>query len=125
MRAIIDIPRGRRFVQAAVTGLTALNVELMKRRPYPFLYKTGVRYAQDPPGVENWRNADKLLAAKRGDCEDLAAYMAAWLIVNRGTRAFVYVYRSAPKRLHAVVCLPSTGRVLDPSRKLGMGRKRR
>ena len=122
MRACFNIPLGPAYVASAVEGLTCLNETIMRRarRPFPFLYKAGVRYQREA-GTENWLNARELLKQKRGDCEDLSAYMAAWLRVYRDEPARVKVYRSGKKRLHAVVSV--AGRILDPSRVLGMGRR--
>lgn len=57
------------------------NVRLLRRRTLPYLYASGVRYEREPVGVEDWYPADVVAERGRGDCEDLACWRAAELIV--------------------------------------------
>ena len=124
MNASFDVPASRATLTAALTGLTAVNVVLLRRNPNaPKLYASGVRYRQEPQGRENWLTIPKVLSRGFGDCEDLAAWRAAEL-QRAGIRARVVVIRSGPKTFHAVVRLPG-GKIEDPSRKLGMKGKRK
>lgn len=124
MRIQFEIPATRATLTAALEGLTAVNCVLMKRRDLPQLYRSGIRYEREQPGRERWLNADELLAKCVGDCEDLAAYRAAELRVYHGVPAIACVLRSGPKKFHAVVGFPD-GTIEDPSRMLGMGRRKR
>lgn len=105
-------------------GLVALNVALMRQGGVPRLYTTRVRYQREPKGVEQWRTADRVLRSGFGDCEDLAAYRAAELIVQRGEPARVIVTRTARRTWHARV-KRANGRVEDPSKVMSWLHKRR
>lgn len=124
MKASFDVPASRATLTAALTGLTAVNVVLLQRKPNaPKLYASGVRYRAEPKGREKWLTIPKVLSRGHGDCEDLAAWRAAEL-QRAGIAARVVVIRSGPKTFHAVVRWPG-GRIEDPSRKLGMKGRRR
>lgn len=103
--------------------LTQDNVSVLRRdRSIPHPYKSGVRYHREPKGVENWLGVRRLRKKKRGDCEDLAAYLAAWYRVRKGihARAILIRFRKGKKVwYHAVVMLPNR-RIVDPSKALGM-----
>lgn len=78
-----------------------------------------VRYRREPRGSEQWRTRGRVLLEGYGDCEDLAAALAAELrVAGHPARAIVRRARGAPG-YHAVVRL--RGRELDPSAWLGMG----
>jgi hypothetical protein len=94
--------------------------------PHP--YEAGIRYEEEEFGKEDWQAIPYLLDRKKGDCEDLAAYLCAWRrerdhvaarchfthrdVRNAQTGGMVSLY-------HIVVIYPN-GRIEDPSRKLGM-----
>lgn len=73
--------------------------------------------------AEHWRTIRDLWRFGGGDCEDLAAAVAAestW----RGQLARPVIYRVRPGLSHAVVEVlegPLAGKMLDPSRTGGMG----
>jgi len=124
MKASFEIPASRATLTAALKGLTAVNVVLLRRNPKaPALYKSGVRYRREKPGRENWLTIPKVISRGVGDCEDLSSWRAAEL-QRLGINAQVLVIRSGPKTFHAVVRWPD-GRIEDPSRKLGMKGKRK
>lgn len=103
------------------------------------LYASGVRYAEDPPGREDWR--DCLAVIKRGtaDCDQLCAWRCAELRAA-GVHAepvikWQHIPREAALRLgyprsvvpeggismvHCCVRWPN-GKIEDPSKILGMG----
>lgn len=89
----------------------------------------GLRWEQEPIGVEDWQSIPYILERKRADCEDLAAYLCAWRRERNGIVSAVCDFTHRNVRLpggvgvvslyHIVVRLPD-GRIEDPSRKLGM-----
>lgn len=102
----------------------AVNViYLLRNRRTPKLYESGVRYQREQGGKEVWLTIPQVLRAGFGDCEDLAAWRTAELIVG-GVPAKAEVIRTGPRVFHAVVRLPD-GQILDPSIKLGMKRPRK
>lgn len=102
---------------------TQANTRYLKDHPeVPHPYESGVYYQRETKGLEHWLGVEALLARGFGDCEDLAAYLAAWLRARRGVAARVGLveYRKGSRRwYHAIVRLPD-GSVLDPSAELGM-----
>jgi hypothetical protein len=104
-------------LDAALAALTVLNRWFLSRGVPP-LDMTGrsVVYARED-GTEEWLTLPLIQAVGYGDCEDLAAAFAA------SYGGIPFVERVNQSLLHAVVRLPN-GRVVDPSRILGMGRNR-
>jgi hypothetical protein len=119
MRLALIVPaRGRRSIEAALAALFALNVAFFQSHPNaPHIRRAGVRYARERG--ERWQTAPVLLASRRGDCEDLASYHAAFLRA-RGERAVPQLREVRPGLWHVVV-RRADGRIDDPSRWLGMG----
>lgn len=82
--------------QIALEGLCKINEWHMKRAlkrtargagvPVPPLYASGVRYQEDPPGREDWRDCFEVLARGVADCDQLVAYRVGELRAN-GTAA--------------------------------------
>jgi hypothetical protein len=125
VRVVFHLPAEREVLDAALAGLVAINVVQLRRAGGgPDLYAAGVRYEREPRGVERWQSALDLLRTRRGDCEDLASYRAAWLRVNTGEAARAIAYRTGARKFHAVVAR-GDGTIEDPSRALGMGRRAR
>lgn len=70
--------------QIALEGMCQLNEWHMRRAlkrtakgldvPVPPLYVSGVRYKEDPPGKEDWRDCYQVLVRGLGDCDQLVAY---------------------------------------------------
>jgi|FLYL01.1.fsa_nt_gi hypothetical protein len=116
----------REALEAALEGLTALNAVLIARSrvPIPHPYESGVRYRREPRGREDWNHVARLLRLGHGDCEDLAAYLAAWLRIHNAEPARVVIRRTGPRLWHAVV-QRADGRIEDPSKVLGMRPRRR
>jgi len=118
--------------------------------PIPPLYASGVRYKEDPPGQENWKDCLAVLKDGHGDCDRLVAWRVAELLVW-GTQAEpVIKWKQIPKdvmislghpphmvppegihMVHVCVGLPGWQQlahlyeqnplVEDPSKRLGMG----
>lgn len=123
-------PMNLEEAQALLSGLVALN-RVQLRRGVPSVaaailsgsshngpHRRRVRYIRRDPG-EYWRSLKELWRFGGGDCEDLAAAIAAEL-QERGIPAEARIL--APKRgrtAHAIVVVH--GRVIDPSAIAGMG----
>lgn len=121
LRATIGLADARE-IEAALEGLVRVNVQQMKRMVrVPSLREAGVRYQRER--AEHWQTARELLRTRRGDCEDLVAYLVAQWRKNGDTGARPRVLRTQPRVWH-VVAVTGRGRVIDPSRALGMGRGR-
>lgn len=123
IRPSIGVELGDRSdLQAALDLLTAWNRYTLRKaraagRPFTPLLRSGVRYAREAIEGgrvrEDWQDVRHLYASRRGDCEDLACALAAEL---PGARA---VPLRSTVGWHIVVARPD-GRVIDPSRLLGM-----
>lgn len=117
--------------------LTRVNQWHFRRGVVPPLFSAGVRYQEEPPGREDWDDAVTVAGRGWGDCEDLAAYLAAELREVHGIPAECVIkskfittaelkaqgYPIIPDEgiflIHVMVRLPD-GRVIDPSKLLGM-----
>lgn len=125
MRATLDIGYrpSRAALEGAVEGLVRVNQAYLRETPAaPSLTEAvkrrGLRYRREKR--ERWKPIAAVLSDGHGDCEDLSAYLAAWLRERKGINARVVIRRSGPSTWHAQVELPG-GRIVDPSRALGMG----
>lgn len=78
-----------------------------------------LRYIRRDP-LERWQNIREIWKFGGGDCEDLAAAVAAELTVM-GIPARPVVYRVRPGLAHVVVQQLRDGKLLDPSKIGGMG----
>jgi len=133
MRARVDTVRGtRRYlirgpndVERAATILTDASIEDIITGHAPPWRAARVRYRREGPRTtEDWARAARVAARGWGDCEDLAAYRAADLIVS-GVPAAVRAYLARDGRTIHVVVELADGTILDPSRARGMGRHMR
>lgn len=60
------------------------GIERAKRgtgAPVPPLYASGVRYKEDPPGEENWKDCLAVIKDGHGDCDRLVSWRVAELNV--------------------------------------------
>ena len=118
--------------------------------PIPPLYASGVRYKEDPPGEENWKDIPQVLKDGHGDCDRLVAWRTAELRVLGQAAEPIIKWRNVPKDMmmrlghpahmvpeegiqmvHVCVGLPGWQQykymgdenplVEDPSKRLGMG----
>jgi hypothetical protein len=120
----VEVPWSLAGVRTALAAATVANVELMKEwkkqgRKVPRLYQAGVKWKRQPP--ERFSLFPTVLARGNGDCDQLAAWRAAELQL-KGIKAKAIPRWVRPKLMHVVVQLPS-GRLEDPSRLLGMGKR--
>lgn len=119
----IECPPIPGAIEALAEGLVRLNVALMEHAAErgveaPYLYDTDVRYRREPAHQEWWETADDIIGVinkRSGDCEDLAAYHAAWLRAFEGELARVKIIRTDRGTFHAVV-EREDGSIDDPSR---------
>jgi hypothetical protein len=95
---------------ACLATLNRYYLDAGRTRPLPL--DGTVRYQREGVGEEEWVTLPLLNDLRIGDCEDLAAAYAA----SYGGKPIVY--RAGPHTMHAVV--DAGGRVIDPSRMLGM-----
>lgn len=108
-------------VQTFLTALQLVDQGQLTSGRYPALYRSGVRYQREPRGREDWQTVSRAYRNKFADCEDLAAWRAAELVVSRedaGARAVIK--RVRPGLIHCLV-LRGDGSFEDPSKVLGMG----
>lgn len=96
----------------------------------PNVYAGHLRYIPEEPGVEDWCDIGRVLQRGGGDCEDLAAYHAAWLRFYAEDRNAQPVLTSQeqhcptgtrpPCRQYHVLVRRGNGQLEDPSARLGM-----
>lgn len=121
-------PRSERALGYFLDTLYKIDCDYLRDNPQtPFVLKAGVIYQQESYGMpEQWKSIPEVLADGHGDCEDLACWLAACLTVQRGIPARVIwkaKHVAGPNGrfslYHILVELPS-GKLLDPSKALGM-----
>lgn len=114
-------------IDAALEASAAGQVPLLKMGRIPdirqAIKKGRVKWKPEPPGDEHFDDAATVLKRGWGDCDDLAPWLAASMRASgEAPDAFPFVYKSGAKRWHAVVDR-GDGKVLDPSKWAGMGRR--
>lgn len=137
-------------LQIALEGMTKINEWHIRRNlkraargaetPIPPLYMSGVRYEEDPPGHEDWRDCWAVLKRGKGDCDQLTAWRVAELRAAGVAAEPVLKWQWIPKAVmiglgypskllggspgvwmvHCLVRFPD-GTSEDPSKLLGMG----
>ena len=108
----ILLPVDPRLWEAELEGTIAANEILLSRDRYPPLYTSGIKYK--PERGEHWQHVDEILAAGRGDCEDLVCWRVARTRLSGG-QARPKIYKTGPKRWHTVV-EHGDGTIEDPSK---------
>ena len=120
----MDAAASARAFLLLLTALVQCNLVWFREHPdTPHPYQAGVRYLKEPRGQEHWKGIAKILRDRHGDCEDLAAYLAAWYLA-RGHRGVAVVLQwkrleNGAHLFHVVVRNPQ-GQLEDPSERLGM-----
>ena len=116
-------PEAGLVLNVLLQALTSVNILWLRRnQSAPSLYASGVRYKREPQGREDWQDIPETISRRDGDCEDLACWRSAELIVRHNIRAFpVFRWRKRPTGIlyHIQVQYPD-GRIEDPSKLLGM-----
>jgi len=104
--------------------LYKLDCDYLRAKPQtPFILNAGVRYrAESYNKPESWKTIPLVMRDGFGDCEDLACWLAAALTVQRGnvSRPLWKVKRRGNFSLYHIQVRDSHGRILDPSKALGM-----
>lgn len=110
------------IITILLRALVESNLDYLAENPdVPDPYRAGVIYERED-GTERWKSIPKIIADGRGDCEDLACYLAAYW-VYRGIRPVSLVVRwyrrPLGRRLFHILVRGPRG-YEDPSRRLGM-----
>jgi hypothetical protein len=108
-----------------INALVELDCLYLRGKPrFPSPYQAGIRYKREPQrGTrehEAWQTIPEIISNGHGDCEDLTAYLVAWLRVYKKGRAIPW-FRKKGRKWHVMV-KHADGSIEDPSRLLGMGR---
>jgi hypothetical protein len=114
-------------LNAALESVTRLNERMLAEGSAPTfeegLATRGIKWKPEPPGQEHFDHARTVMRRGCGDCDDLAPWQAASLRhTQEDPAAEAVVYRSGPRRWHAVV-RRGDGSIDDPSKRAGMGKK--
>jgi hypothetical protein len=124
-----------RTLETLFEAMTRIGMAYLMSHRVPLLYESGVRYRRDPTRGdigEVWSDIPTILKDGYDDCEGLAWFLAAEMRTrgpnsetkNKVPAATVRCKTtSMPGMLHAIVFDPTSGRVWDPSRRLGMNAK--
>lgn len=130
-RSESDMADSEALIHDALILLTKVNIRYLHANPNtPLIYQSGVRYLEEPPGEENWRDIPTCLNERNGDCEDLACWRAAEVNFRYKIPAYpIFTHRvldNGTLMYHIRVFYPKSqmfpeGHYEDPSRILGMG----
>lgn len=112
-------PGAKEAIEQAVETLARIDLAYLRAHPRtPALARSGVRYQREPRGArERWQSIPEALRSRRLDCEDAAAWRIAELRM-RGFRAWPHV--TLRGRIWHIRVRTEGGKILDPSRELGM-----
>ena len=93
------------------------------RKGLPSLYRSGVRYREEPPDDDTFRDGESTLDRGHGDCAHLCAWRVAEL-QEAGEPAKIRIkwgpLREGAPRMFHVQIRRADGSIEDPSRILGM-----
>lgn len=120
----------------ALECLTQINQFHMRNTYVPPLLQAGVRYREEQPGIEDWRDCLTVIEQGWGDCEDLAAWCTAEARqTDPGAKCTIKMKhipyaelvrvgypirpRDGVQLIHVMTEL-SDGSLIDPSKLLGM-----
>jgi hypothetical protein len=110
-------------VRLLLEALVTTNIAYLRAHPEaPWLYASGVTYAEEAEGVDEWTDIPETLRRGVGDCEDLAAWRIAELRVRSDELALprVTVETFGARALYHVIVKRAGGCLEDPSRVLGL-----
>lgn len=137
MRVLIDLNQGNRqwlrrsrmlawAIKPLLEGLVRVNQLYLRMHPnIPLLYKSGVRYKNEPKGqgFEEFVPIPTVMARRWGDCDDLAPWRCAELRERFREQATIRVQwkrHSDGTKLYHIVVRRGNNSIEDPSRLLGM-----
>lgn len=110
------------YLQILLDTLFQFDILYLREHPQtPLLYDSGVFYLEEKSNSEDWRDIPNTLRKGNGDCEDLACWRAAELVVKYNVDAYPFAtYQDLGKLtlFHVLVWTPYG--IEDPSRELGM-----
>lgn len=114
----------RRTLDVMLDSLFRIDCLYLQAHPdTPWLYQSGIRYMEEPPGQEDWQDIPTCLKMGLADCEDVACWRAAEVTVRQGIRVRPFFREHKRKDggmlYHILVGYPD-GRIEDPSAILGM-----
>jgi hypothetical protein len=116
----IPSPVDVRTLNIFVRALCAYNVLWLQRHPEtPNVYESGIRYGNQPLGVERFKPIPLLLRESFADCDQLAPWRAAEIRVREHVKALPEVKQFGPSLFHVFVRYPG-GKAEDVSAHLGM-----
>lgn len=119
-----DVEATMRAIRYMMHALVGMNVDYLLAHPEtPTVYASGVRYKPEEADEELWADIPAVLRQGVADCEDLAAWRIADLIVREGVMAKPHVsvgYLPDGRPLYHVRVEHPDGRIEDPSVALGM-----
>ena len=118
--------RSRQFAETIIVpileALITIDRDWLARNPRFRLYRSGIRYEMEPPGIESFDDIPTMLRRGNGDCDDLCGARIAELR-QRGENAQIRIkWRRLPtgQKLYHVQVRRADGTIEDPSRILGM-----
>ena len=125
-----DAQLSARAIGHQIHFLFQIDLDLWRVFKLPDLYSSGVRYKSLAPPCDSlpgdiWQDALTLLKTGKGDCKDLACYLAAQRVVKDGISCRPAMmppkfYGQNEFALYHIVVLYDDGSFEDPSEKLGM-----
>lgn len=129
--ALRDPRVGAILAKCLLEAVIAGNCYYLRHHPKtPWLYRSRVRYAREPNAgkYEEFADIQRVLRRGWGDCDDLAAWRCAEIIVRERRPAAPLIYWREYRRAgrapltiwHVQVRRLDTQEVEDPSRLLGM-----
>ena len=107
------------WVRAQLVIMVAVNRVLIRKRMVKPLYQSGVRFREEPKGVETFVDALTCQRTGFGDCAHLAAWRCAELQEN-GEKAELRIKWKHP--VYHVQVRRQNRQIEDPSALLGMRR---
>lgn len=116
-----------RALEAALEATALANAEAIRRGEIPHAVEAierGAKWRPEPfMDGEHFDLGHQVVQRGWGDCDDLAPYLAGSLIASgEDEGARTVIQKTGRHRYHAVV-QTSDGRILDPSRWAGMGKR--
>jgi hypothetical protein len=107
-----------------IEALVAVNCAWLREHQgsAPWLYESGVRYEEEPPGRDEWQDIPETIARREGDCEDLACWRLSELRVRSREHATPFIKAAVygSRTVYHVAVRRADRSIEDPSRILGM-----